>query len=354
MLKPLDEIYLADSPLSRVPLNVLNNMRKEGIIREYIINAGDSLNIAGNTTTGDTFFLASGEIDIIEYNNISDHLSDKATKRRPIHLAEYSNISLLAKTRSALIRVDLEYLDYHVSWQSMNQDVSNSPKNVKETLSNMKRPTVFMHIPMENMSKVIQKMFLIDVKAGTEIITQGELADSFYIIASGRAEVWEKGLYSDDEKVVNHLYRGNHFGQDALIVDGHRRSASVRMTEDSQLLVLNSSDFKELISQSMIHEINSKQAKSLLEEKNTILLDVRYEEEWEESRLPGAKLIPLPDLRTRLSEIEQNKKYVIYDRNGKRSIIAAMILQLNNIQAFSIAGGIMDWPFGIDESTLEQ
>jgi rhodanese-related sulfurtransferase len=124
------------------------------------------------------------------------------------------------------------------------------------------------------------------------------------------------------------------------------------MIEDSRLLVLNGSDFKALIGESLIHEIDIEKAKLLLSEKDTVLLDVRYEEEWEESRLPGAKLIPLPELRNRLSEIEQQKKYIIYDRNGKRSIIAAMILQQLSVQAYSIAGGIVGWPYDIDESVL--
>ncbi len=352
MSNPLDEIYLADSPLSRLPINVLNNMRHEGIIREYIISAGDSLSVPSNASN-DTFFLAYGEIDIIEFSRVIDHLSEKAKKRRPVRLSEHENISFLAKTRSALIRIDQEYLDYYISWKAMNRDVSNSPKSVKEILSNMKHPTVFMNIPMENISRVIQKMHIVDVKAGTEVITQGDIADSFYIIAIGQAEVWERGVYDDEEQKVNHLYAGNHFGQDSLIVDGHRRSASVRMIEDSRLLVLNGSDFKALIGESLIHEIDTEKAKLLLNEKDTVLLDVRYEEEWEESRLPGAKLIPLPELRNRLSEIEQQKKYVIYDRNGKRSIIAAMILQQLSVQAYSIAGGIVGWPYELDESVLE-
>ena len=353
MSDPLDEIYLADSPLSRLPLNVLHDMRHEGIIREYIISSGESLSIPSNSTN-DTFFLAFGEIDIVEFSRVTDHLSGKATKRRPVRLSEHDNISFLAKTKSALIRIDQEYLDYYISWKAINQDVSNSPKSVKDILSNMKHPTVFMNIPMENISQVIQKMHIKDVKAGTEVITQGDIADSFYIIASGQAEVWEKGIYNDTEEKVNRLYAGNHFGQDTLIVDGRRRSASVRMIEDSQLLVLNGSDFKELIGKSLIHEIDAEKAKALLDEKDTVLLDVRYEEEWEESRLPGAKLIPLPELRSRLSEIEQQKTYVIYDRNGTRSIIAAMILQQVSVQAFSISGGIVGWPYDIDESSLEK
>ena len=119
-------------------------------------------------------------------------------------------------------------------------------------------------------------------------------------------------------------------------------------------MILNSSDFRELIGKSLIHEIDTEYAKSLLDEKNTVLLDVRYEEEWEESRIPGAKLIPLSDLRNRLSEIEQQKKYITYDRNGKRSIVAAMILQQVNVEAYSLTGGIVDWPYGIDDSSLEK
>ena len=42
------------------------------------------------------------------------------------------------------------------------------------------------------------------------------------------------------------------------------------------------------------------------------ILDVRQPKEYKASHIPGAKLVPLPDLNERLSEIPRNKPTVVY------------------------------------------
>ena len=42
------------------------------------------------------------------------------------------------------------------------------------------------------------------------------------------------------------------------------------------------------------------------------LLDVRQPGEYEQDRIPGAKLIPLPELTNRLEELDQGKPVIVY------------------------------------------
>lgn len=42
------------------------------------------------------------------------------------------------------------------------------------------------------------------------------------------------------------------------------------------------------------------------------LIDVRQPKEYERGHLPGAQLIPLPDLNGRLNEIDRNKPTIVY------------------------------------------
>jgi rhodanese-related sulfurtransferase len=42
------------------------------------------------------------------------------------------------------------------------------------------------------------------------------------------------------------------------------------------------------------------------------LLDVRQPSEYEKSRIPGAKLIPLPELAGRLGEVDARKPVIAY------------------------------------------
>ena len=42
------------------------------------------------------------------------------------------------------------------------------------------------------------------------------------------------------------------------------------------------------------------------------LLDVRQPGEYEKDRIPGAKLIPLPELTNRFEELDQGKPVIVY------------------------------------------
>ena len=76
----------------------------------------------------------------------------------------------------------------------------------------------------------------------------------------------------------------------------------------------------ERIGQMSVHELNEK--KSLLQ-----LVDVRGPGEWKKGHVPGARHIFVPELRTRLGELDRNKPTVVYCGSGYRSSIAASILK---------------------------
>jgi rhodanese-related sulfurtransferase len=48
------------------------------------------------------------------------------------------------------------------------------------------------------------------------------------------------------------------------------------------------------------------------EESSFTLLDVRQPGEYEKSRIPGARLIPLPELADRLEELDPDKPVIPY------------------------------------------
>ena len=56
------------------------------------------------------------------------------------------------------------------------------------------------------------------------------------------------------------------------------------------------------------------------------ILDVRQPNEYESGHIPGAKLVPLPDLTDRLAEIDSQKPAIVYCAVGGRSRVAAQML----------------------------
>jgi rhodanese-related sulfurtransferase len=74
------------------------------------------------------------------------------------------------------------------------------------------------------------------------------------------------------------------------------------------------------------------------------ILDVREPEEWNESHIPGATLIPLGELASRVSEVPQDQEVVVVCRSGNRSAEGRdILLSAGFEQVTSMAGGINEW-----------
>jgi rhodanese-related sulfurtransferase len=66
---------------------------------------------------------------------------------------------------------------------------------------------------------------------------------------------------------------------------------------------------------SPITNMNTHQLQAFLDsnkEGGFTLLDVRQPGEYENARIPGSKLVPLPDLNDRLSELDPQKPVIAY------------------------------------------
>jgi sulfur-carrier protein adenylyltransferase/sulfurtransferase len=74
------------------------------------------------------------------------------------------------------------------------------------------------------------------------------------------------------------------------------------------------------------------------------LLDVRQMREYEESRIPGSTLIPLPQLSNRLGELDPEKPVLVYCAIGGRSRAAAQLLAGEGFrEVYNLQGGIKAW-----------
>ena len=74
------------------------------------------------------------------------------------------------------------------------------------------------------------------------------------------------------------------------------------------------------------------------------LLDVRQDWEYEEFHLPGAKLIPLPELSDHLGEIDENNPTLVYCAVGGRSSAAANLINGQGFKdVYNMLGGMTAW-----------
>ena len=99
-------------------------------------------------------------------------------------------------------------------------------------------------------------------------------------------------------------------------------------------------------------QITQEEAKQIMDTTNGyILLDTRTQEEYDQSHIPGALLIPHTEIAQRAEEELPDKDQVIlvYCRSGNRSKQASEVLVelgYTNIKEF---GGIIDWPYEVEQ-----
>ena len=90
--------------------------------------------------------------------------------------------------------------------------------------------------------------------------------------------------------------------------------------------------------------------KQLLDDGSRIeVIDVREPAEWQINRLPGAKLIPLGELPSRLTELPQTEPVVLYCKTGGRSAEALALLKQSGFStARHLGGGIVAYAKTVD------
>ena len=81
--------------------------------------------------------------------------------------------------------------------------------------------------------------------------------------------------------------------------------------------------------------------------EETIILDVRTLEEYNQGHIPNAQLIDIQNAPNFLQELEllnPSKTYLVYCRSGARSSQACILMKNKGIKnSFNLLGGIIQW-----------
>lgn len=83
-----------------------------------------------------------------------------------------------------------------------------------------------------------------------------------------------------------------------------------------------------------------------LGEENYILVDVRQPWEYQEGHIPGARLVPLPELESGMEELKRKPNLIFYCRSGARSMAAANWAEENlgqGVKTLNMIGGFSAW-----------
>jgi CRP-like cAMP-binding protein len=101
-------------------------------------------------------------------------------------------------------------------------------------------------LPPEVIETILLCVRVRHVPAGEIVFHAGDKADALYIVAAGKVEILGNSASGTASHSIAQLGEGNAFGEMALLT-GSPRTASVRATEDTDLLEIGRTDFERLI-----------------------------------------------------------------------------------------------------------
>lgn len=314
-------------------------------LRQFKLRDGDSLTLQGSDSCQDYLYVTDGRVEITLGDDVYD-LRHKGHRGEPFLLpAAPEKAVITAHGMAQLCHADSAAIDDLLSLDELsglNDESSNDDTN--EVLLLLRNREAFRKLPLEMVQKAVDRMERLTVSAGDQIIRQYEKGEDFFVILQGEAEVWREEQDDDEPQLVAVLKRGSSFGEEALVIGGGR-NATVKMISDGTLLTLGKEGFDNLLKMPLMKNASPQMAKAMMDAGTHKILDVRYEEEYEEKFVPGSILLPLPDIRARAEELDKDQPYLIMCAAGARASVATLLLQQRNFDATVIEGGIKKWPY---------
>ncbi len=315
---------------------------------------------------GQSVYLVDGELELVYQDGNRVVVSAQSEwAKHPLGKRQPYIVSALALRESQLLRVDDELLDRMVTLDQFSQydlaehhlasgnrgERADASTTLKHLLSssmfsadNLKNGPL-AHLPMANISTLLQRIEAVAVWEGDVIIHEGDEGDYYYLIDSGRAQVTRR-IGGVDMPLAN-LKAGDVFGEEAL-VSGSKRNATVTMKSNGVLLRLGRQDFLSLLQEPLLHKLKYEQAAQAVEQ-GAVWLDVRHPPEYRYDKLPGAMNVPLNDIRNAIGILDRGKKYIAYCQSGRRSAAAAFILAQAGYDVQVLDGGLWSVPRSVQQ-----
>jgi len=332
-----------------VPIGSFGDEALQQVLNGMVIErkaAGTKLFKQGDKDA-DTYFLIDGEVQLTASDQGERQVSAGTEPARyALSNLKPRQYSATALTDISVARVDSATLDRLLSWDQVIRSQSSQGYEVKEFgnvvnsawMLHLMRNPLFAQLPVNNIEVLVSRMEEIPCKAGDVIIHQGDMGEHFYVIQLGRCLVSRKSSLMADTVQLAALGEGDSFGEEALLAEAPR-NATVSMITDGVLMGLNKKDFLELLSKSVVQELEPKEASRMVKSGAT-LIDVRLESEFKQGGIKNAVNIPLYLLRLKARTLPKKTPVIVFCDTGARSAAAAFVLRQAGITAYILKDGL--------------
>lgn len=287
------------------------------------------------------FFLISGALDLTDASfQVRKFPADDDENYLALDNYPKHTVNAITTEPTTVYAIDRNHLDLLMTWTQAAESMLESDNDGETTdwMDALLESDLFAQIPPEKIQSLFVKFEERDVSLGEEIVREGEPGDIFYVLKEGKAMVTR--AQSGKQDTLATLGAGNFFGEDALISDAPR-NATVTMTSDGTVMCLGKDDFREILQASVIRRITTGKMEELEEEgdRAVVLLDVRLPMEFKHDRTPGARNIPLNELRRQVRSLEKDFLYVVTCDGGRRSELGTYLLSEAGLEAYALDRG---------------
>lgn len=257
-------------------------------------------------------------------------------------------VNAIAKTAVTITYIDKTLLDVYCGNHQENayqvQDIGADGDD--DWMTRLLQSDAFLRLPPMNIQRLLTRMQALELKAKEVVIREGEDGDAYYTVKQGRCRI-SRSKPDGTSITLAEIGSGACFGEDALLSES-KRSATVTMLTDGELMRLSKKDFLELLNDPLINHVNFNDAKALIE-KGAKWLDTRSAAEHAAEHIKGSLHLPLPDLRDRLGSLDKKTLYITYCENGRTSAAAAFVLGQHGIDSRVLSNGLAT----VDSSLIE-
>lgn len=299
---------------------------------------------------GQSVYVVRGEIALAYGQGRSEVIVGGSAEARYALGKRRVFLSAKAVTDVQLIRIDDELLDIMLTWDQAaklehageRQPAEMTPSGIDWGVMsglfgiNNLRFGALSQLPPAHIDELLRHFERVEATAGAVIIREGAEGDYYYLVESGRCQV--ERMIGGVSITLAELKSGDTFGEEALAAEG-KRNATVTMKTHGSLLRLAKQNFNALLREPLLHRINMEQAKQKVLD-GAQWIDVRYPSEYQYDRLPGARNIPLSEIRNAFGALDVGEEYIVYCQSGRRSSAAAFLLAQRGYRVSVLEGGL--------------
>lgn len=338
--QPIDKKLLKSlEPLSRLNPNIVDELAQKSRIEKM---PADRILFRQGDRNKRLYYVLAGQVEISINGQKKKQVIKAKTDQARYPLAEESPRPSTArsKTEVTLLNIDQDLLE--VLMGDTRQDAIEvtdlSGEHDAGWMLRFLQSPAFLHLPTENIQKLLMKLEEVPFNEGDVIVKQGDESDYYYIVQEGRCTVSRRPAPNTQDIKLAMLGVGDGFGEEALITGG-KRNATVTMSKAGSLMRMGKTDFLELLIKPLIRFYNEQEVINNLA-KGSLVIDVRSHDAFTEHHIEGSINIPLSMLRVKLSGLNPERDYILICEDGVQSEAAAFLLIQHGLNCHVLKNGL--------------